>query len=143
YAECDTFMHDTRPSSLRHHGYPVTTFEQTREVLKRDFAYVLCEGAQGWWVDWAEGDSLYEEPLISLMERMQRIGRASLQFPRRSATDIAVVVDQESLLATPPTLWPELTRRLTNAARVAELPRLGAPVDYFELDDVLAEGSTS
>lgn len=141
FAECDTFMHDTDPTALRHHGYPVTTFEQTREVLKRDFAYVLCEAAQGWWVDWAEGDSLYEEPLLSLVRRMQRIGRASLDFPRGSSTDIAVVVDQESLLATPPSVWGDLTRRLTNTARVAELPRLGAPVDYLELDDALAESA--
>jgi hypothetical protein len=142
YAECDTFMHDTAPSSLRHHGYPQTTFEQTVEVLKREFSYVLCEGAQGWWVDWAEGDSLYEEPLLSLLDRMQRIGRGSLRFPRGSATDIAVVVDQESLLATPPSVWSDLTRRLTNTARVAELPRLGTPVDYLELDDALVEDST-
>jgi hypothetical protein len=143
YAECDTFMHDSAPSALRHHGYPQTSFEQTREVLKREFSYVLCEAAQGWWVDWAEGDSLYEEPLISLMERMQHIGRASLEFPRQSATDIAVVVDQESLLATPPSVWPHLTRRLTNTARVAELPRLGTPVDYLELADALATNSSS
>jgi hypothetical protein len=142
YAECDTFMHDTNAASLRHHGYPLTTFEQTREVLKREFAYTLCEGAQGWWVDWAEGDSLYEEPLISLLQRMQRIARASLQFPRRSATDIAVVLDQESLLATPPHGWRDLTRRLVNTARVAELPRLGTPVDYLELDDALRDDAT-
>jgi len=52
-----------------------------------------------------------------------------------------VVVDQESLLATPYPSWRELTRRLVNTARAAELPRLGTPVDYLELDDALAEGA--
>ena len=48
FAEADTFIFDTGKDSLRHHGFPQTTFEQSRELLKRDYVYPLCEGTNSW-----------------------------------------------------------------------------------------------
>jgi len=139
FAECDTFMHDTAESALKHHGYPKTTLEQTVEVLKRDFAYVLCEGVNGWWIDWSSGPSMYEKPLISLIKRMQQVSKVSLDYPRRSMTDIAAVVDQESILTTPYKESREVTFLTLDREKIHELPRIGSPVDFYELDDVLRE----
>lgn len=141
FAECDTFMHDTAKGALRHHGYPQTTAEQSIEVIKRDFSYVLCEGMQAWWVDWSQGPSFYKEPVISMLARMQKIGRAALGFPRGSATDIAAVVDEESILTTPCLKARRTTKLTLDRLKVHELPRIGSPVDYYELDDVLRSGA--
>ncbi|MBM4085384.1 MAG: hypothetical protein FJ272_11390 [Planctomycetes bacterium] len=56
-------------------------------------------------------------------------------FDRTSDTDIAAVVELESLLTAPP--WP-VSSSLLDAFKVQETCRIGAPVDHYELDDILA-----
>ena len=56
-------------------------------------------------------------------------------FDRTSDTDIAAVVDLDSILTGPP--WP-VTSSLIDAFKVQEACRLGTPVDYYELDDILS-----
>lgn len=157
FAEADTFISDSSLNSHIHHGFPMTTKEQDRELLKRDFIYPLCESTQAWWIDWSSGISQYEEDGFKpLMRRMQEIGRASLSMPRGSVSDIAAIVDQESLLTTPNNIesiaWsnechmiPEemFRSQLMNNAidrfRVHELPFIGTPVDFYETDDAISE----
>jgi hypothetical protein len=137
FAEVDTFIYDSPPSALEGHGFPVTTPEQSENLLKREFAYPLCEGTQGWWLDWASGPSQYDSARFKpLMKRMQDIGRAAMQLPMGSVSDIAAIVDQESLLSAPPGC-SQITVRAIDFSKTYELPRLGSPVDYYELNDVL------
>lgn len=139
FAEVDTFIYDSSEGALKHHGFPMTTVEQSENLLKREFAYPLCEGTQGWWIDWASGKSQYDAELFKpLMARMQQLGRAAMQLPSRSVSDIAAVVDQESLLAASSACSP-ITVRAIDFFKSYELPRLGSPIDYYELNDVLNE----
>ena len=162
FAEADTFIFDTGKDSLRHHGFPQTTFEQSRELLKRDYVYPLCEGTNSWWIDWSGGESMYrQDGFKPLMARMTQITRAAYTMPMGGVSDVAAVVDQESLLSCtdrrivsnlankalsePARTAEEAVRRfpsyLTYNAidrfRIHELPRLGTPVDFYETDDVL------
>lgn len=137
FAEVDTFIYDSPPGALMHHGFPMTTQEQSENLLKREFSYPLCEGTQGWWLDWASGKSQFDPALFKpLMARMQQLGRAAMELPGRSVSDIAAVVDQESLLAASPAR-SSITVRAIDFSKSYELPRIGSPVDYYELEDVL------
>jgi len=101
--------------------------------LKREFGHVLCEGANGWW--FPMGRNWYDHPaILDLFEQMQLVGRSARAFDRRADTDIAVVVDLDSLFVTPP--WP-VSNSLLGAFRVQELCRIGAPCDFYEMDDIL------
>ena len=141
----------------------MNTVSQSESLLKRDFVYPLCEGTQAWWIDWSSGDSQYrDDEFAPLMRAMQRIGSSALRMPRGSASQIAALVDQESLLTVPAQphnegdifgkhdFQPAKTAEeiherfpfaLMHAAidrfRIHELPRIGAPVEFFETDDVL------
>ncbi len=162
FSEADTFIFDTDKAQLRHHGFPQTTFEQSRELLKRDYVYPLCEGTQSWWIDWSGGESMYQEAGFKpLMTRMTQITHSAYTMPMGGVSDVAAVVDQESLLICTdkrmasnlankelgePAHTPEaaarrfpshLTYNAIDRFRIHELPRLGTPVDFYETDDVL------
>lgn len=165
FSEADTFIFDTNKAQLRHHGFPQTTFEQSRELLKRDYVYPLCEGTQSWWIDWSGGESMYQEDGFKpLMTRMTQITRSAYTMPMGGVSDVAAVVDQESLLACtdgrivsnlanvqmrePVRTSQEAEKSfpsylMYNAIdrfRIHELPRIGTPVDFYEMDDVLDDG---
>jgi hypothetical protein len=108
--------------------------EESLAILQREYAHQLCEGNNGWWFQM--GKTWYHhEPILSLFHAMQRAGEAAVAFDRTSDTDIAAVVDLESLLNSPP--WP-VSSSLLDAFKVQETCRIGSPVDYYLLDDVLA-----
>lgn len=135
FTEADTFISDSSIGSHIQHGFPMTTKEQDKELLKRDFIYPLCEATQAWWIDWSSGISQYEENAFKpLMRRMQQIGRASLNMPLGSVFEIAAVVDQESLHTTPNS---QLMVNAIDRFRIHELPFIGTPIDYYETDDVI------
>lgn len=113
------------------------SLDESLAVLQREFAHQLCVGANGWW--FPMGKSWYHhEPILSLFHDMQRVGRAATSFERTSDTDVASVVDMESLFVGPS---GRVSSSLLDAFKVQELCRLGAPVDHYELDDVLAPGA--
>jgi hypothetical protein len=108
--------------------------EESLGTLQREYAHQLCEGGNGWWFQM--GRSWYHhEPILALFEQMQRVGRAAVHFPRASDTDIATVVDLDSLFTGPP--WP-VSSSLVDAFKVQETCRIGTPVDHYELNDILA-----
>jgi hypothetical protein len=110
--------------------------DESLAVLKREYAHQLCEGANGWWFQM--GKSWYHhEPILSLFHQMQEVGEAATAFERSSDTDIASVVDYESLFNGPSS---PVSSSLLAAFKVQELCRLGTPVDHYVLDDVLAPG---
>ena len=121
------------PKNPAIHGRP-QNLAQTLGCLKREYAHVLSEGCNGWWFPMGR-EWYHHEPVLSLFEQMQRCGEAATGFDRSSNTDIAAVVDLESLFAGPPF---SVTSRLIDAFKVQELCRIGAPVDFYELDDILA-----
>jgi len=124
------------PKNPAIYGRPQTLAESIG-CLEREFAHVLCEGANGWWFQM--GRTWYHHPpILELFQKLQIIGDAATGLDRRSATDIAVVVDLESLLTGPS--FP-VSSALLGAFRIQELCRIGTPVDYWELDDLLRRGA--
>jgi hypothetical protein len=110
---------------------------QSLACMKREFAHQLCEGANGWWFQM--GPQWYHHPpILEMFDRMQTVGEASTALDRTSETDIASVVDLKSLFVTPS--FP-ISGWLIDAFKVQELCRLGAPVDHYELRDILAPGA--
>ncbi len=149
FAECDTFLSDTPRSALDAHCYPEQTLDEDRAMLFRDFVYPFCEGANGWWIDWCAGPSQYKEDgWRTEMKKIREIGEEGFRHPRGPVSDIAAVIDQESL-HTPACNSRNHDDRgtMSNAVlfmqhsldrfRVDELPRLGTPVDFYETDDVI------
>lgn len=117
------------------HGRPPDVAESLA-CLQREYAHQLCEGFTGWWFQMGR-EWYHQPPILELFDRMQRCGEAAMGFDRGSATDVASVVDLESLFTGPP--WP-VTSALVDTIKVQELCRLGTPVDHYELADILADG---
>ncbi|HNX33405.1 MAG TPA: hypothetical protein PKM57_02170 [Kiritimatiellia bacterium] len=128
-----TNFSEPAPGNPSMYGRP-PSLEETQACLQREFAHQLCEGGNGWWFQMGK-EWYHHEPVLALFDRMQHCGEAAMGFDRTSDTDIAAVVDLDSILTGPP--WP-VTTSLIDAFKVQETCRLGAPVDYYELDDILA-----
>ncbi|MBR2950769.1 MAG: hypothetical protein IKC46_13075 [Lachnospiraceae bacterium] len=150
FAETDTFVSDTPRSALDAHCYPDQTVEEDKAMILRDFVYPFCEGDNGWWIDWCAGPSQYKEDgLRPEMIKLRKVSQDSFSYPRGPVSDIAAVIDQESL-HTPAcnsrnhddhrSLTPALLlmQHSLDRFRIDELPRLGTPVDFYETDDVIA-----
>jgi len=149
FAEVDTFLSDTRVSDLKVHNYPDQSKSDDEAVLKRDFVYPFCEGANGWWIDWCSGVSQYrKDGLRPLMRKLREIGEEGFKRPRGNVSDVAAAIDQESLLIPACNSYNHfdgsdtihsvrLMRHNLDRFRVHELCRLGTPVDFYETDDIL------
>ncbi|MFZ2642421.1 MAG: hypothetical protein WA117_15595 [Verrucomicrobiia bacterium] len=128
-----TNFSEPSPTNPSLYGRP-PDLDETLACLKREFAHQLCEGGNGWWFQM--GKSWYHhEPILSLFDQMQRCGEAAMSFNRTSDTDIAAVVSLNSLFTGRP--WP-VSSSLMDAFKVQETCRIGAPVDHYELSDILA-----
>ena len=137
FAECDTTTTTSHPTQRHRQGMVIDDPALDGEVLKREFAYTLTEGMNGWWIDWPSGHAQYDEArLLPLMRACQRIGRESAEKPLGSVSQVAAVVEQDSLFCVPNT-HSTLTSCAIEWPRIEELPYLGAPVDHYELHDVL------
>lgn len=149
FAESDAFMSDSNRWSKVGHNYQEPTFEEDIGIIKRDFVYPLCEGTQCWWIDWSSGPSEYsEDGHLPLMRQITQISKESFSHPRGPVSDIAAVLDQESLHVPACNARNHDNRSYMNNAvqlmqhnldrfRIDELPRIGSPVDFYETDDVL------
>jgi hypothetical protein len=132
-ADIRTTFSEFSPQNPSLHGRPPDV-DESLACLKREFAHQLCEGGNGWWFQM--GPQWYHHPpILDLFQQMQTVGEASTGLDRTTETDIAAVVDLKSLLVTP--AFP-VSAALIDAFKVQELCRLGAPVDHYELRDILA-----
>ncbi len=113
------------------------SLEESLACLQREYGHMLCEGGNGWWFQMGR-QWYHHEPILSLFDTMQRCGEAAMAFDRTSDTDIATVVHLNSLMVTPP--WP-VTSSVIDAFKVQETCRIGAPVDHWELTDLLKPGA--
>ncbi|MEP7359276.1 MAG: hypothetical protein ABI847_18635, partial [Anaerolineales bacterium] len=130
--EEDTLMHNNFDSYKRMH--PTS---RSIAIYERNFAQVLTHG-QG--ITWLENDVFVEDPAIlpearRLQVRYNEIGNWHLQFDRRPQSQVAVFLDDESLMYEGnrndidlPLIWQQ---------RVITLNRFGAPHDVYLLNDLL------
>ncbi|MCX7597318.1 MAG: hypothetical protein N2512_00400 [Armatimonadetes bacterium] len=99
-------------------------------LLTRDFASLLCRGAQGEWYEM--GEWYRGREILDLMRRLQLIGRLDRRYAAPLRDGLAVIVDEDSLFRSSSQLNFELLERL----RTNELSRLGLPVDFYFLGDL-------
>lgn len=114
-------------------GYGRTANLRDSEAIQlRQMGAEICRGMAAWWFDMRSG--WYDEPpFMEIITKLNRIAEKSIDFDRSSNAEIAIVVDEHSLLYTE--LNSRLTIHLLSAQRLQN-GRIGAPVDYILLDDI-------
>jgi hypothetical protein len=113
----------------------VKTFEDSRAILRRNLAHFLTHGEGAWWALW-KVDPVKEPRFEGLLRELRKWGDLSMDYDRSSASEIAVLLDDESFFYE--TCRYDLDIPLIFQQRLWGLPRLGAPFDVFLLDDFLA-----
>jgi hypothetical protein len=130
---------DDNGTSLQERGRWATCL-QTRgigedvQIMKRDFARNLCEDAYAWWFENSGTDKWWDHPeLLAAVSRMQAIMAEYYRGGRSKHSGIACLYDESSLWCTD----NETCKDAFQFNRILELPRIGAPVDHYFLDDLL------
>ncbi|MBT5874761.1 MAG: hypothetical protein HOH43_15190 [Candidatus Latescibacteria bacterium] len=117
----------------------VTTLEDSITVLQRNFAEVLTRGQAIWWLGGSAGnphiDANTEPAFGPLLTQFQKLGTFGLELDRSPASEIAVILDDESYFYQ--TVRNDLDLPLVFQQRLWGLPKLGAPADYYLLDDLI------
>lgn len=113
-------------------------FATTETQQLRQVAAEITNAAAGWWFDMEGG--WYDDPAsMAMIERLNAIAERSVAFDRSSVAEIAVVVDETSLLYVhsgyPNVDTNNLYRPLLMEQRLA-FGRMGAPADWLLLDDL-------
>ena len=114
----------------------VPTLSDSVAVLRRNMADVMTRGHGIWWLGNPGHISVEaEQAFRPLLGRFQELGTFALELDRTPAAQIAVLVDDESFY------YESIDNSLDVAAifkqRLWGLPRIGAPTDYYLLDDLL------
>jgi len=112
------------------------SLEDSIAILKRNLSEVVTR-AQGIW--WSAGPSHIDpvaEPVFRpLLKQFQDIGTFALELERSPSAEIAVLLDDESFYYE--SIDNDLDVPLIFQQRLWGLPRLGAPADYYLLNDFL------
>ena len=98
----------------------------------RQLAAQIQHGSAGWWFD-MEGGWFNSPEAMEMITKLNRIGSKSVYFDRRSVAEIAVVVDEKSLL------YLGMGNDLYNSLileQPLEFGRIGTPVDWILVDDI-------
>lgn len=109
------------------------TKEASTAVLQRNFAQSLIRRWGTWWLG-AEGH-IQGEIFTPLLTQFRQLGQWALQFDAMPSSEIAVLIDEESMLYG--SIQNELYQSLTTNQRVWGMPHIGAPADYYLLDDFI------
>ena len=104
-------------------------------IYRRNFANTLCRSSAIWWLGGESAANPLDEDLRSCLSDLMKIGRASMRLDRRSTSQIAVVVDDRSLIYEG--FRKDLDWSAIYLQRIFGLARCGAPYDVWLLDDVV------
>jgi hypothetical protein len=117
----------------------VATLSDSIAVLRRNFAEVLTRGQGIWWLGnlppHPHIDPENEPAFRPILAQFHRIGTFGLHLDRTPAAEIAVLLDDESFFYE--TVRNDLDLPLIFQQRLWGLPRIGAPADYYLLQDLL------
>lgn len=107
-------------------------FNTTLNQQKRQLAAQIHHGAAGWWFDMEGG--WYDAPeAMAMIKKLNEIGSKSVNFDRESVADVAVVVDEKSLLYIGQ--GSDLYNSLILEQPI-EFGRMGTPVDWIMAEDL-------
>jgi hypothetical protein len=112
---------------------------ESEAVLRRNLAQVLTRGLGIWWAG-SSPESPHIDPdkepaFRKLLQQFQQLVTFSLQLDRSGCAEIAVLIDDEGFLYE--NIYNSLDMPLVYQQRVWGLPRLGAPADYYILQDMI------
>ena len=122
---------DNRTHLAKNRLSAAESLNETLDILKREFAHVVCRQAGVWWFD-MQGGWYDAAEVLDLMRRMRVFGETNRSRWRPEA-EVAVFIDDKSSYRVAPEagfLHGGITQFL------AEMPRLGAPYDTFVLADI-------
>jgi len=117
----------------------VNSLSESVAVLQRNLAQVVTRGLGIWWLGGSP-----EHPHINperepafrpLLKRFQELGTFALNLDRSPSAEIAVLLDDESFFYE--NVLNELDLPLIFQQRLWGLPKVGAPADYYLLQDFL------
>ena len=140
YTEDDTFTHHAGWTPWR---YCCRDAAETVNILRRNLAGVLCEGATQWWMD-HNGENWYvDDETEAGLAGMVRLAETALSRDRSSCAEVAFVTNEASfrILRQAPELIDQLWPKTQT-----ELLRIGAPVDFVRVRDLAlaaANGDTA
>ena len=113
--------------------YQIYDMQDSLNVLKREFGRTLCEDVQSWWFDQLIGGGRYKHPEIyKLFEQQQKIAKDAYTLDRRKCSEIALIIDEESMQA----VSHHTTRCAVETFRNYELAKVGAPIDQYYHNDM-------
>ena len=105
------------------------------QLLKAVYAKVLVNGWANWWFDlW--GGWYDNEAILEMFAEMQKIGDQSIELPRESNAQIAVVLDENSYRYLPygTAQWGGKFKWIDT--QLQEVGKIGAPYEFYLLDDL-------
>jgi hypothetical protein len=109
------------------------TWEETKGLLVRDYAYSLTKGFGLWWTD-LHGANFHDEKITALLAGLTKIDHAYLNADKRPNAEIAVILDQDSFTYTGD--GEPLFNALLTAQKQWELAFIGAPWEPHLLTDL-------
>ncbi len=111
--------------------------DETRGLLTRDFAYALT-GSFGMWYMELHGGTYNDPQIIQLLSQVRAADQKYLAAGKRSNTDIAVVLDENSYRYFAD--GESFLTALISAQKSWQLNYLGAPFDSYLLSDLEEAG---
>ena len=119
------------------HGFGrAQSLEESISLLRRNFVEVVTRGQGVWWCGGRANIDPDREPAFQpLLQQFQELGTFALDLDRAPSAEIAVLLDDESYMYE--SVRNDLDLPLIFQQRLWGLPRLGAPADYYLLNDLL------
>lgn len=111
--------------------------EETRGLLTRDFAYAFTGGFGMWYME-LHGGTFNDPQIIQLLSQVKAADQKYLAAGKRSNTDIAVVLDEDSYRYFAD--GESFLSALISAQKSWHLNHLGAPFDSYLLSDLEEPG---
>jgi hypothetical protein len=136
YTEDDTFTHRAKWTPWR---YCCGNATETVNILRRNLAGVLAEGATQWWMDHDSGGWYLDDETEAGLAGMVRLAETALARDRTPCAEVAFITNEASyrILRQSPELLDQLWPKTQT-----ELLRIGAPVDFVRVQDLaLAEAN--
>lgn len=128
--EEDSRVHTAQDDEYGH----VYTNADSISVLRRNLAQVLTHGSGIWWLG-EHINTHADASFVPVLRQFAELGDFAMKLDRTPSADIAVVLDDESFLYQE--TQNDLILPLIFQQRLWGLPRMGAPFDFYLLDDLL------
>lgn len=110
----------------------ISNIKESESVQLRELGNMVTRAWGGWWFDM--GGGWYDEPqFMNIIKKFNEIGEKSIQADRSESSEIAVVVDENSIFytGTKKTLMKPLMYD-----QILTLGKIGAPFDWVFLSDI-------